>query len=313
MRRTVPAPALLAALHALLLGAPLAQGADTGVTLLDPKGYVVLRKQGDVLKMRWQVNTTILKALGIPCWASPHVKLRGKSVELDVPFRTPAVPADGIIQVDVRYGDFARAASEQDLSLEGALDVDWSLDVRQKTPANTLVLSGQGRFSANFESYASLTVSYSSGGGFGNSVDWPYELVFKNYGLRRSNATTLSFRVKRLNEDQEIVRKHCPVRLADADYPLPPTLANPVKVALRTQTPTPAPMARPPSAAALPAALKGAAAAAPTPTPPVVQEVVNCRYLLVSTLPRADNPTAIGMTPQGLISETPLEITVRLK
>lgn len=303
------APLALAALVATLPAAASDPGLP-GVTLLEPTGFVILNKHDDSIRFRWQVPMPLAKSLwpGKSFWAAPHFSVEGKTFDLKVEYRTPAVPESGIVEVRVFAWQIHLAGKEVGFDFTKPCTLTWRVDIRPKNQGGNL-MTAQGSRSVDARGRSALGVSPDT---WGNA--WPSSFKVTNSAFWSSNPTSLKVTVKRLDEDQEVVRRHCPIRIADFEAPVPKVLYQPAVVQAKKPSVSVPPGASAQISAKAPIAkVIGGVQPGPTPTPPVVQQVVNCRFLVTMSLPREDNPEDQRMTPAGIRNEVQVNITVPLK
>lgn len=317
MIRRALAPAVLAA---CLLAPPpaAAQSPNAAVRLLEPVGTPVLKVSTDELRFRWRVEMTVakMKYPGRKFRASPILFFEGQV--LDTTEKDGGRPTeDGLVETVAPYRVFVTAARKAGFSLDKPGNMTWSLDlvVAEGPLEGTKVFSGDGRLVADVRARSGLSVS-AVPSGFPNESPWPAQFLVKNFGQRRSNATTLRVKVQRLEEEQDVVRRSCPVLMPDKNYQVlsilgdKPFVINADKTRIEVLKAVPAALSQGPSLA------KGGAGAAPfgtTPTPPTVQQVVNCRFVVRYSLPLADNPDDEWLQKSGGQWEYPFTIQAPLR
>lgn len=317
MLRRALAPAVLAA---CLLAPPpaAAQSPNAAVRLLEPVGTPALKVSTDELRFRWKVEMTVAKIRypGRKFRASTLLHFEGQLVEAqDKDGGRPT--EDGLVESVAPYRAFLAAAKKAGFSLDKPGNVTWSLNlvVAEGPLEGTSVFKGEGHLVADVRARSGLSVSVVPSD-FPNESPWPSEFLVKNFGQRRSNPTTLRVKVQRLDEEQDVVRRSCPVLMPDANYQVLSILGDkPFRIKADR------PRVEPPKAivgsaiqgTSLAKAGAGAAPFGTTPTPPTVQQVVNCRFVVRYSVPLADNPDDEWLQKSGGQWEYPFTIQAPLR
>lgn len=294
------------------------QSPNTAVRLLEPAGTPVLKATADELRFRWKVEVAIAKLRypGQKFRASTLLKFEGQALE-DKDKDGGRPTDDGLVESVVPYREFVTAAKKAGFSLDKPGNLTWNLNlvVAGGPLEATSVFKGDGHLVVDVRDRSGLSVSVVPSE-VPNERLWPSEFVVHNFGQRRSNPTTLRVKVQRLGEEQDVVRRSCPILMPDANYQvLSILLDKPFRIkADRARVEPPKAIAGAAiQGTSLAKAGGGAAPFGTTPTPPTVQQVVNCRFVVRYQLPLADNPDDAWLQKSGGTYEYPFTIQAPLR